>query len=71
MMKHFSAAIIPQTANLPLWDKLSCTRILNGEFQLTEPWSGKIIVKIVEEAKIHNIVYPVGPNFVQKTFEHL
>ena len=66
---------IPHIQNYCDGDKLSCSRILgDGDFQLTENWSAKILV---EESQKCNILFPIssGKKFpeksVQKILEHL
>ena len=48
--------IFPRHKNCRVGDKLSCSRILSdGEFQLTEPWSAKILV---EKAQTCSTLFP-------------
>ena len=48
--------IFPRHQNYRVGDKLSSSRILsNGEFQLTEPWSAKVLV---EKAQKCNSLFP-------------
>ena len=55
--------------------KLSCSRILSdGEFQLAEPWSAKILVEEAQKCKYsvsQKLQKKFPEKFVQKTFEHL
>ena len=58
----------PRHKNYRVGDKLSCSRILSdGEFQLTEPWSGKLLV---EEAQKCNILLPrsSGKKFLKNLY---
>ena len=66
--------IFPRRQNFRDGGKLSCSRILSdGEFQLTEPWSAKILV---EEAQKCNTLFPRSSakkfpeKSVQKILEH-
>ena len=64
----------PRYQNYRDWHKFSCSRILSdGEFQLTEPWSAKILA---EEAQNATHCFPDAPEkipekSVQKIVEHL
>ena len=50
---------IPRHKNYRVRDKLSCSRILSdGEFQLNEPWSAKLLV---EEAQNALYCFPEAP----------
>ena len=59
MDKLLNTAHSPVTKITRDGDKVSFSRILSdGEFQLTEPWSAKILDKVVEKVQKCNLLVP-------------
>ena len=67
--------IFPRHQNFRDGGKLSSSRILgDGEFQLTEPWSAKILVEEAQKCKYtvsQKLRRKIPEKSVQKIFEHL